>query len=98
LSNENYESEEPIGLQDILDSENFAKYDPVNLLYGIIYMSFGDFYMEPIRDEGPAYNFTFWFGVVLMTLIMLELLVSILGNRMSEILDTKEQTDYAALN
>jgi hypothetical protein len=54
--------------------------------------------MDGIREGGLVQTFIFWFAVIIMCLIMLNLLVGILSEAMANVLTTEEQTDYAALN
>lgn len=70
----------------------------VQIFYGQIYLSFGDFAAEGLRDEGMMQTFIFWFGVIFMCLIMLNLLITILGEAMGNILADKDMTDIQALN
>jgi hypothetical protein len=61
-------------------------------------LSFGDFAMDPILEEGGMQIFIFWFAVIIMCLIMLNLLIGILSEAMADVLATAEQSDMAALN
>lgn len=70
----------------------------IPIFYGQIYLSFGDFASEGLRDEGLMQTFIFWFGVIFMCLIMLNLLITILGEAMGNILADKDMTDIQALN
>jgi hypothetical protein len=70
----------------------------LSMFYGSIYLSFGDFAMDPILEFGLMETFIFWFAVVFMCLIMLNLLIGILSEAMATILGDIEKTDVAALN
>jgi hypothetical protein len=58
----------------------------------------GDFGLnEYILKLSWVGTFIFWFAVILMNLILFNLLVGILTGVMEQIVETKTQSDYAAL-
>lgn len=72
-------------------TENESPLDDLTGLFrGAVYLSFGDFGMDPILDEGSMQTVIFWAAVIIMCLIMLNLLIGILSEAMAGLLATEE--------
>jgi hypothetical protein len=81
----------------ISEGEKIDKGDLLPLFKDFVFTSFGDFGMTSNLSDDYMQFFIFSFSLLFMCLIMLNLLIGILSEVLAKTLETKDQSDYAAL-